>query len=482
MQYLCLVFILLSLSFPVHASPQEAITLALQDIRQQPPNIHSQIRYLSLVHLPDKEKDFLLKVLSFHCNALSRESDIVIPTVVPKTNGSLLRINLADYEWSASVWDQLFDPIFTVKIQVGVIKNWPGGIWWEDRKYYPPNAFRYRPKEVKTALAPWLPTAEAAELVNLTQSSSPVVRGDWFLWQTSLQVDRVPGYYDFIGVKNKKDFDSLVGFDAKLAKSAKRVELLEAVAHSIVTLQPRRIGAFPSLSGWYWQTFDSRLAVDENNPLRILNGDHKFDAQEVFGHGPNGLMIWGLFDAKGDRQDAAPDFIASDATAPGTDRRVHVNLSCVRCHGQNSGINPVDGWARNLFTGDLRLQSPDYEKLKELRQKYLRDLESPIEDSRRIYARAIAQATGGMKAMELSSAYGQAFANYDTPVSLERAARDAGLTPEDFQNRIKTYLLKTGSVDTVVAGFLGKRKGGIPPVQYHEAIPIIQNILFGTVK
>ena len=269
----------------------------------------------------------------------------------------------------------------------------------------------------------------------------------------------------------------MVGFDAKLQKSAKRVELLEAVATSDVTLQPRRLGAFPAISGWYWQTFDSREAKDEKNPLRILNGGFKFDAQEVFGHGPNGMLVWGLFDDKGARQDSAPDFIASDSTSHGTDRRVHAGVSCIRCHLPNNGINPVDGWARNLFVGELKLQSPDYEKLRELRQKYLRDLEGPMEDSRRVYTRAILQATG-LKPAELGVAYAEAFAGYDAPVTLERAARDAGMEPAAFQLALKSYLLKTGSVDTVAAAYLSKRRA-VPIRQYLEAYPLIQYAIRG---
>lgn len=436
-------------------------------MRSLPADRRIRTRYLSLYAVPEKDREAWAKLLSYHCNALSRESDLVPPAAVPGTAGQLLRIDLADYGWESKVWDKLIDPAFHVTVEQKTSEPWPGGVWPGDGKPYAAGSFNVERKVKQPALAPWLDPQQAAALAELTQSKAPIVRGEWFLWQTAVQSDRNPGYYDFLGIKDKKSFDDLVGFDAKLAAKAKRLELLEAVANSTVTLQPRRIGAFPAISGWYWQTFDSRTATDDHNPLRILNGGFKFDAQEVFGHLPNGLPVWGLFDDKGQRQDAAPDFVASDATAHGTDRRVHVGMSCVRCHAPNGMVNPVDGWARNLFQGDLKLQSPDYEKLKELRQKYLRDLEGPLEDARRTYSRAILQATG-MKPAEFGAAYGQAFAAYDSPVSLERAARDVGLTPEEFQKRLRAYLLKTGSVDTVSAAFLGARRGGIGTLQYHE--------------
>ena len=494
-------------------SPADVVATAAADAWGLPPAARSQARYLSLHNIPLAQREQAISVVSLHCNGLSRESDIVVPVAV---GSGLLRIYLSDYDWPASVWDKLADPVFVTQIEAkSEAVPWPGGVWPDDGKHYAAGSFTVRRKVKKAALAPWLGAANAAELANLTQSQCPIVRADWFVWNTAIQADRNPGYYDFIGVKNKKDFDALVGYDEKLQKSARRVELLEAVADSTVTLQPRRIGAFPAISGWYWQTFDSRQSVDEKNPLRILNGGFKFDAQEVFGHLPNGIFAWGLFDDKGVRQDAAPDFIASDATAHGTDRRVHNNLSCVRCHAGSGGVQPVDGWARSLFTGALKLQSPDYEKLKDLRQKYLRDLEGPMEDSRRTYARAIAQATrvsnpaqlaaiitravapiagganpaeaaavieqavNGLRPAQAGAAYGDFFAAYDRPVSLERAARDLGVTPEKLTTALKASLLRTGSVDTVAASFLGVKPRGIPVLQYHEVVSTLATLASG---
>ena len=487
------IFLVLALSGPASGqvqppAPADAVVLALRDVRQQPAQLRGQTRYLSLGHVSEAERGILIRVLGYHCNALSREADIVLPAVVPGTGGTLLRLNLSDYDWPADVWDKLQDPMFHVKIQAqpAVKKLWPGGVWAQDGKHYPAGSFWYTEKATagakKTALAPWLPAAEAAELVNLTQSAAPIVRGDWFLWQTAVNHDRGgAGYYAFLGVKSKADFDKMAGYDRKLARAAKLTELQEAVAVSTVTLQPRRIEVDRALSGHYYTTFDNAQAVDDHNPLRILNGGFKFDAQEFFHHLPNGVFAWGLANAKGELQDTAPDNIASDSTAHGTDRRVAINLSCIRCHGPQGGVQPVDGWARNLFVGELRLQSPDYDKLKELRQKYLRDLDGPLEDGRRTYTRAIAQATGGMKPAELAAAYGRAFAEYDAPVSLERAARDAGTSPENFQRGLRAYLLRTGSVDTVASAFLSKRRGGLPVTSYHEAIPLIQTALRGVV-
>lgn len=436
---------------------------AITDASGLNPNARPHVRYL---WLPAEDLEQTRKILSFHVNQLSREPEIVLP--VPR--GRLLRVDMRDYGWPRDVWEKLADsePYYTVRIESK--KDWPGGIW-RDGKHYPAGAFWV--KDRTPALAPWLDAGEASKLAGMLQSQAPLIDARWFVWQTSCQADRDPGYYDFIGVKEKADLERLVGYDAKLQQASKRVEMLEAVADSTVTLQPRRIGAFPAIGGTFWQTFDSRKALDEHNPLRILNGGLKFDAMEVFGPLPNGLMVWGLFDKDGKRQDSAPDFIASDSTSPSTDRRVHVCLSCVRCHGMNSGINPVDGWARNLFRGELKLQSPDYDKLRELRQKYFRDLKGPIDDARRLYSRAVAECTDGMKVEDVALAFGNLVADYEAPRTAAMVAADLGMKEAEFVAALKTYILRTGTLDTVASVLL--RPGGkISRIdQTHEVWPLI---------
>lgn len=469
----------------------DAVLAALADIRRQPAELRAVTRYLTLYHLPPAERNRAWKVIGgYHVNALSRESDIVRVAVVPGTAEALARLTLPDYGWGFDLWEQLTDaePYFHARVESRATYAdrpvpWPGGVWPGDGKNYRAGSFTYYPRVAPrklTALAPWLGDAKVVgELVNLTQSAVPVVRGDWFLWQTAVNAGRgKAGYYEFLGVKAKKDFDVLAGYDKNLARRARIVELHEAVGDSTVTLQPRRIEVDRALSGNYYTTFDNANAVDDRNPLRNLNG-LKFDAMEFFAHLPNGLFAWGLANDKGELQDTAPDNIASDSTAHGTDRRVHAGLSCVRCHGPHSGVQPVDGWVRGLFRGGLPVQSPDYDKARELRQRYARDLEGPLEDGRRLFSRAVKEATGGMTAVELSAAYGEAFAAYDAPVTLERAAADVGLTPDRFRGMLDAHRKAAGQLDLVAAAFLTSRR--VPVAQYHEVFPQLATMAKGHV-
>lgn len=485
--------LLLILFFAKTLSAQ--VAASARDLSTLPPAVRPSIRYLSLANLPQNERASAARVMSGHVNALSTEGDIVPLQLI---QGVLLRVNLEDYAWKRGTWESLADsdPYFHVKTTTAaqpVGKPWPGGLW--EGKHYPAGAFFYRDvgetskESTITALAPWLSeTAEdrvaLAYLVTQTQSKAPILRADWFFNHTAAAVDRRPNYYDFLGVKNEKDFQRIIGFDGKLAESFGK-EVRESVADSSVTLQPRAILRQNTMGGGYWRTFDFKRAVDKGNPLRVLGKDIEeiYDASEQFGHLPNGLWATGLFDRAGKAQDTAPDFIASDHASRSNDRRVHVNISCLRCHA-NGGLQDIDGWTRNLLQAPLALQSPDYATAKRLRQQYARKLEPFLERDRGVFLEAVREATG-WEAKKYAAEYGAFWERYeDAKVSLEWAARDLGTTPAAFKAALAHYVKQTGSVDTVLSVFLldGPRQRTITIRQWEELFSTAQLIKKGLVQ
>lgn len=459
-------------------TPSEITCAAARDLAAVEKRYRCHVRYLYLN--PHWNQETLAWLLSYHVNSMSTEAGIAVPEKV--ADAPLLRINVCDYgpQW-LKVWEQLaaVEPFYHLTI-VEVTESreyWKGGYDPEYGKTFEAGWYKKRVRKKVAGFAPWVKgdkkCHEAALYLSAeTGSQVPLADGAWFLWQTAIQADRSPGYYDFLGIKDQDDYERLIGFDAKLAKNAKRVEHLEAVALSAVTLQPRRIGVFDAISGKYYQTFDNRLAKDDRNPLRVLDGKFKFDATEVIGHLPCDLIVWGLFDAQRKRQDSAPDFIASDSTAHGTDRRVHVNASCIRCHGPDDGIRPVDGWVRGLYHGKIKLQDPDHDKERLLKQQYLRDLDEPLEEGRRKYRKAVAKATGGRTPAELAAAFANLFGDYDGEVTVERAAADVGMETKAFVRSLEEHLKTYRVLDPSLAIFLSDRKKVYGPIQWHEAFPL----------
>ncbi len=478
---------LLFLLLPPAALAQTPAVLeaAMKDAESLPPKSAHYVRYLALGHIEPGQRESAYLVLSGHCQHLSTAPDIVRPVIVPGTAGALLRLDLRDYNWSVKTWEQLAeaDPYFHLRVTTVVTQDWPGGVWAADGQHYAPGAFRYKTKKTKATLfAGRGDPKHMVELARLTYSEAPILFGDWFFNQTAVAVDRKPNYYDFLGVRDQKTFEDVIGFDKKLAKKFGN-DLRASVEDSSVTLQPRAIIRQATLGGAYWKTLDFRKAVGDNNPLKILGQDIEkgADALEVYGHLPNGFFATGLFNNKGVRQDTAPDFIASDSVSKSTDRRVHVNVSCVRCHA-GSGLQPIDDWTRNLLQPPLAGKSYDHDKLLQIRREYLRSLEPFLDRDRRIFADAVKEATG-MTVKEYSNVYSRYWEKYeDKKFTLIDAAAYAGVHPAKLHEAISASVA-TGQGDPSLSIFLvrGLRLRTIGVRQFEELYPQI-HVLLGSVK
>lgn len=464
----------------------DAVPMALEDAKTLPQELRPYLRYLDLRFLPQKERAVKIQVYKGHLNSLSRQVDIL--PLAPIGGNLLLRVNLLDYGWDISLWEKLNDPYYHTIIETKTVKHWSGGIWWQDNKHYPANAFTYHDVQKTQAIAPWVSQGQQESLkalIEMTQSKAPIVRADWFFNQTAIQEERAVGYYDWLGIKDEKTFQDVIGFDAARADKFQR-ELREAVSRSGVTLQPRAIIRQISGGGSYWRSLDFKEATGKKNPLRILGKDieNDYDATEQFGHLPNGFWATGLFDGKGKRQNAAPDFIASDGRSKSHDKRVHVNASCIRCH-ENGGLQDVDGWARNLFFPPLDLKAPDYRKLRELQQQYLSDIKSYLEWDRKRYADAVKKATG-MEVKAYAIAYAKEWERYeDAVVDLEWAANDLGTTPKKLKEALLKDIKGRGlGTDTILSGFVldGERKVRIGIRQWEELYPLAQLVYNGYIN
>lgn len=454
-------------------TPADAISAAHADSAKSP---SAYTRYFSLYSIPTEERPDYIRALNGHCNGLSREVDTKPLYIVPGTQGALLRLNLLDYQWDSSVWEKLIDPYFTAVVETKVDTYWGGGIWKDDGRHYPAGSFKYY-KRVKTqALAPWLVGNEEekrklTELVLYTGSKIPVVRGDWFLRETCIQEDRNVGYYDFLGIKNQKDFEKVVRFDAGLAK---QLEHRRAMVFSGIALQPRRIERTATVMGGLWRTFDNQKAVDQHNPLRILDDDFKFEATEQIGPLPNGLPAFYLGDNKGNKQDKAPDkIIGGDRLGTDNDTRLHVCLSCIRCHfgfvEKEMGVKDAN------FAKIAKLKSTDYQKFQELSRQYLRDIAEPIQNDRVNYQKAIKRATG-MEPFAYATQFAKIYSNYEGAVTPERAAADLGVTREAMIKSFREYDART-ELDPLLSLLMDDKSIGV--VQWEEIIPTAHLVIRG---
>ncbi len=478
--------LLLFTALPAIASPAEAEAHAYADLMRQPAEVRPHLRYQTMYALPAKDRALFAKIAAFAINSLSGEAVLVAPVVV---RHNLLRLDVRDYgEQFAKVYEELAkaDPYFHIEAK---LVNVPAPLVERAARRRPirprrPGALplpRRRPittarARLVSAKAPWLSPVVSTALAQETHSAVPVLRADWFWTRTAIQAGRKgTGYYDFLGLKSRADFEKLVGLDKKLAEKQKR-ETAAIVRKSGVAAHNRQIFRLGATDAGYWITKDVfDVSTQRRNAVRALDKDFQHDAEEHYGFLPNRLFAYYLSDKDGGQQESAPDKIGPDSTSTSNDGRIHVMLSCVRCHVE--GIRPINDYARRLYTGRIKLVDPDYAKLQRLRQLYLGNLRRFERRDRDDFAESVNDLTG-LKVAEVSAAYGKFWRLLvDTDVGLKQAAIEVGCTPHELLAALKWESKVKGKIDPILAGFLQEPTEPIARDQWEEVYGLVQSII-----
>lgn len=432
-------------------------------------------RYLTIYSIPEAKRKEYARLLDYWPNGLSREPDIVKPRKVTDT---LYAVRLDDYGWRAEVWEKLLDapePWFHVRVKIpaNVKPAREHKVYWRGGGSHPANWYFQEAArdQVVTVPAPWVDLAQAHELSLRLNTAVPIVRADWFVFQTGQEGGKA-GYYQWLSLKNGKDVDDLAGVNRTASRSI-LLELAAIVADSGVGLNSRLIVRFAGIGGSLIETRDT--SDPRKNPLRELDRDFKPDAFEIYLTLPNGLFGFALLNNKGELQATAPDTIASDSKSTNRDARVRVGVSCIRCHVE--GLRPIDDWARKVFTreNELGLGSPDRDVYRRLKQLYLGPLERSLKEDVGRYSAALNDACG-LKPGELAKLFSASWHDYESrPILTADIAREVGIPEKEFAERLKKYVQVTGTVDTVLAGI----KAGVPTRREHleEALPLLMPII-----
>lgn len=449
-------------------------------------------RYMSAAHLSTTERKELFAVLSYHVNGLSRESNLVAPRRVTEW---LWAVDLVDYRWDAKVWEELkrANHYFAIKVQQAAVIAAPvtktRQVTRYDQYQRPYQATEeYTEPGVATPAkedfipAPWLPVKEMTALVALTGSVTPIVRADEFLFRTGAQAERKGhGYYDWLGLKARKDAESLAALDRKKAEELRR-ELAAIVPVSGVSPNNRQVFRYQTLTGAWWESRDVNNSADKRNAVANLLDDYQHDAEEIVFTLPNGLPGFYLSDAKGNQVDTAPDTIASDGRSTNNDRRVHVGYSCIACH-QDAGLKPVRDYARKLFNPETGVQlaavAIDPIKAKRLESVYLGPLERAYKRDAGDFADAI-EDVSGLKPAALAKGYERQWSRFlDDPVTVDRAAAECGVTVDVLLSKLKDYARAKKVIDPVLVGYLIDDPPPIRREYFAERFPVLMLILGG---
>jgi hypothetical protein len=494
------------LDLPYAGSPYMAVKVAHFDAMRIPRNEAIYMRYLWLPY----PRDYLpaaYVLLKYHANRLSRTGKFGNLVAVTQ---DVVRFDTRDF-----LWDELLhlyekfakiDFVFHQKAKLlqdaYVEVVWPGGPDVDfDNKEFEAGIYEEVKKSAGDIIdipARTLPQAEIHALRRHLLTECPLLMANWWFAQSARQisirnVDEGVGYYNWLGIKNRNDFFKLVGANEKVALD-RFMQWRAVVQISGISQQSRIILYMPAISyGGTYGTLDTFKQQGRGQPRRNLRpNEFAHNAEEWYGFGANGLDIVALFDNKGLAQASAPDQIGPDDSAlrVGKDARVHVNISCMRCHGVSKDmLQPVDDCIRRMFKlgGPFYLQDPNKKVMvHELEPFYLRDFNEHLEDNRIKFSRGVARCTAthfrpqGLSCAQITKLYGEAWNDYvERPVTPQVAARELGVSVEHLVNSLWQYNVKRKGIDLILAEFLDVNNGKLTRLEWEDSYQLAAMICAG---
>ena len=313
---------------------------------------------------------------------------------------TLFRVRLRDLGWDAALWDQ-------------VASHFPQAI----------------------------DTGTAAALAGACQTSVPILRADWL----AATATRPPLYHDILRIPKtqhelEKQFgiDSVANLQAGEAMRAGLVKSGVSLSNRMVERHPMRVR-----DGGYWATYDFKSSQGRGNLLafplgpekaRLAGGQHAFQhaVEEIIFALPNGLHGYVLADPLGNRLDgAAPTDIVGDRGNVTGRVEITNGLSCIVCH---------DRGMKEIASPDAILPlasrfSPDEQRLIERLHPEAKKFQEILDGDRARFVSALKSADAEPMVGQ-PEAVGALAALFDGQVTLEVAAAELCLRPEEFRRRL----------------------------------------------
>ena len=350
-------------------------------------------RYFTLTHLynagaSDDNLRAYRNALSKLVNSLSWGSEVIKPKPIDREE-TIFYIDLRHYEWD--------------------IKS---DKWYKIEQAYPYGV--------------QLKSPTYTTLCQETDCELPFIRADWFIATASLP----PLYHEILDLpETDQELETQLEVNvSENLKNAPGVRVWRAgFNNSGVSVNNRIVERHKSRYGAYWKSYDFAGNVDTQNifthPL-----DFTHDGGEIIFNLPNGLQAYYLSTAKGERLDAAPINIVSNA---GTrDPVVRNGLSCMGCHTE--GMKTFDDQMRSVI---VQNSNPSYDKAQALRLYAEKSkMDNLVREDITRYRRAI-EATGGI--FGGSEPIQQLVKQFEGPLDATQAAAELGLGTSGFLQKIR---------------------------------------------
>ncbi len=362
------------------------------------------VRYFSCNHLLtagatretiNAQRDAFAKAI----NHLSREPNIVKPTVVNGETGTIFALDIRQLGWHK----QPFKAIVGKEVKTDetnlydlVLLEYPYAILYQDSLTF------------DSLLTEYMSPAGLIRPI-------PYVRTDWFCSAATLP----PLYHDLLGLpRTLTELEQMLGVDSA-ANLSQRTAKRAGMTISGVSRNNRAVERHSFAHGAYWKSIDYASSKGAENiftdpiNLRGIGGEMVF-------HLPNGLNGYYVCDFKGTRLDEAPTSIVTDKFAE--DKTVRNGLSCMRCHDQ--GIKDFRDDVRPAVEG---LGGSGKIDKREVLAQYAphKEMTAIIAQDKQKFMRAMEQVLGAPQKTEPLIAVSQRF--LDAPLQVATVAGELGL-------------------------------------------------------
>ena len=382
---------------------------AWRDVEKVVPPDRPFVRYLTLQSIPnDVRRKAARAVARGWVNHLSMRRRIAYPA---EQTGTLIRVDLRDYGWDAADWEELVkdDPYVS---------------------YYTVE------KETLDALA------------YHTGASRAIARFDRFAAKTCTE----PLYSQFLNLP--ADLETLQKQFGVQKDAVKNLALIQRAAipagYSEVAHHNRLIDRYPTITGYYYQTFDTKSNVADQNVLDNPFGI-RFDGGEIIWSLPNGLQAYYLVNADLKQVAEVPPDIARDSHTPYSNKSVVNSRSCVGCHSE--GLKPLaDVISKRIRDRRVALDSYDKQKAIELEELFLSRLKESLERDKTQYADAL-DAACQMTPAEFAKRFLSLVHQYDdVPVDAKTAAVELGVSEDELPKILNAAAVAYPQVSGILTG------------------------------
>jgi len=404
----------------------DIVRLILVDLKATEPRHRRFARYFSFADLynagvSDRQLRADRGALAKLINSLSWHPRVTLPRGIDPAR-TLVRIDLRDLQWGASLWNQ-------------VLAAYP----------YP--------------LPP--ATAEFKAIAAATGCDLPYVKAEWFVATAS----RAPLYYDLLQMPaSDRELERQLRVDAVLDIQEDRVARA-GFNGSGVSRNNRLIERHDAAFGAYWRSYDFSDNTDRQNlfdhPLGPEPGQNSFEhaGGEIIFNLPNGLQAYMLVDGTGRRLDRAPVEIVSDAKRP--DRLVEAGVSCMSCHAEGI-LFKADQVRAHVDKNPNAFSREDSAAVRALyppEERFRKVVEEDAARFRKAVKKTDAPLDQPEPVMDLTL-------RYEAVVDVTAAAAEVGLRPDEFRKR-----LAGSAILTRVLGPLNVRGGTVQRQVFLTALP-----------